>query len=73
MTSTWVRTADGQLVNLGMCSRVHVEEHVGGDVSLVAFEPLRNGSYVLARFARIEEAVGALESLAQRIGAGTVG
>lgn len=68
MTGTWVHSMDGQLVNLALCSRVHVED-LGGDVRLVAFEPRRNGHYVLARFTRTEDAVTALEALAGRLGA----
>ena len=68
MAGTWVRTADGQLVNLDLCSRVHVEDRAGEEV-LVAFEPVRNGTYELARFQRGEEARSALDALAQRIGA----
>ncbi|MDP9398846.1 MAG: hypothetical protein M3P96_13995 [Actinomycetota bacterium] len=63
-----MHSTDGQLVNLALCSQVHVED-LAGDVTLVAFEPRRNGHYVLARFTRTEDAVAALEGLPGGLGA----
>lgn len=68
MADAWVRAVDGHLVNLALCSQVQVEDSAGA-IALVAFEPTRNGHYVLGRFERTDDAAAALEELAGRLGA----
>lgn len=70
MSNRWVRSVDGQLVNLDRCVRVYLQEE-GTGYSLVAFAP-GPAHHVLARLPNRDEALAALDRLSGALEALTV-
>lgn len=65
MASRWVRTIEGQLVNLDRCARVYVEQNSQG-FALIAFAP-GPAHHVLVRVADRRAAEAALDKLAEAL------